>query len=735
VNLPAGRPAVRTALIWGYTHHVHAIAQFVNAHATHWRLLPRGGGRASRNKTLAFLPFVDAVIEFGGPAPDALLAACARRLHKPIGVVWAGTDVLRIRENAPDIARVRARHYRHVACSAGLAAELLELGIAASELRLAVATPPETITPLPKRFSVLGYGPRSKEWLYGTDILLNVAERMPHVRFDIIGETTHRQSILPNVVYHGWLDDVNSAIDAATVIVRPTRHDGMPLMVIEALARGRHVIWSREMDGVLYGATVEAIIGHLTHLEERHRAGELSLNHEGVRAVREQFDPATISAGVEAFLDDLVARPQLRVDPRKRAVVSGEPEIVAAFLERAKREAPEWHIHSVIGRSRSERFDDVLAMAVSKRWFNLGGSRLDPIVRTVARVLGKNPIGAGFDLTRALNVSLRPRRRGNHRIKLSQTEWRAFDACHPAPTFFARPAWGLALERVYPRFAAEPTLFNLAEGEAILPLMRSNGRFTSYEAMPLGTYALPLLPDGTAADAKTAQAILHDMVAHGVDDLTCAFWPLAGYHEFGVGETRTHQTSIIDLRDGADAAVARFKGVARRMAGQAVRKGVSVSRERGAMATYYGLLEESARRWGLGSPHLPLQLFETVAELGGDDVEVWIARYRGEAIAGGIMLYGSTEAFFWSAALRAEFADLRPSNLLNVEMIKAAADRGIRWYNMGASEGLSGVARFKESLGAESIDYPALTWQSPGYRRYLRLRGFLRGSTARAASL
>ncbi|HEY1729325.1 MAG TPA: GNAT family N-acetyltransferase [Candidatus Baltobacteraceae bacterium] len=728
---------MRTALLWGYTHHVHAISQFVNEHASHWRLIPRGGGRAARNRTLALLPFVDAVVEFGGPAPDALLAACARRLHKPIGVVWAGSDVLRVREKPAEIARVRARHYRHVACSATLAAELLELGIAASELRLAVATPPETLPPLPEKFSVLGYGPMSKEWLYGTDILLAVAERMPHVRFDIIGETTHRESTLKNVVYHGWLDDVNPAVDAATVIVRPTRHDGMPLMVIEALARGRYVIWSREMAGALYGMTVEAIVDHLTRLEEQHRAGELSLNHDGVRAVREQFDPAAITAGVETFLDDLTARPRKRVDPRKRAVVSGEPEIVAAFLERARFEAPDWHIHSVIGRSRSERLDDVLAMAVSKRWFNLGDSRLDPIVRTVAHLLGKNPIAAGFEVARSLNVSLRPRRRGrgNHRIKLSPAEWRAFDACHPAPTFFARPAWGLALERVYPRFAAEPTLFNLAEGEAIFPLMHSNGRFTSYEAMPLGTYALPLLPDGRPADAKMAQAIVHDIVAQDADEFSCAFWPLAGYSEFGLGETRAYQTSVIDLSEGADAAVARFKGVARRMAGQAVRKGVSVSCESGAIETYYGLLEDSARRWGRGAPHIPLKLFQAVVELGGDDVEVWIARYRGEAIAGGVMLYGSTEAFFWSAALRAEFADLRPSNLLNVQMIRAAADRGIRWYNMGASEGLSGVARFKESLGAEPVDYTALLWQSPAYRRYLRLRSLWRGNAVQAAVL
>jgi lipid II:glycine glycyltransferase (peptidoglycan interpeptide bridge formation enzyme) len=174
-----------------------------------------------------------------------------------------------------------------------------------------------------------------------------------------------------------------------------------------------------------------------------------------------------------------------------------------------------------------------------------------------------------------------------------------------------------------------------------------------------------------------------------------------------------------------DAAIAGFKGVARRMAGQAVRKGVTVAREPRAAETYYRLLEESAKRWGLGRPHLPPVIFDALVELGGDDVEIWIARYNKEAIAGGVMLYGSTEAFFWSAAMRGEYSSLRPSNLLNVEMIKWAVERGMHWYNLGASEGLAGVERFKESLGAQPVDYVTFTRRSPLYENYRRVRSGL----------
>jgi lipid II:glycine glycyltransferase (peptidoglycan interpeptide bridge formation enzyme) len=53
----------------------------------------------------------------------------------------------------------------------------------------------------------------------------------------------------------------------------------------------------------------------------------------------------------------------------------------------------------------------------------------------------------------------------------------------------------------------------------------------------------------------------------------------------------------------------------------------------------------------------------------------------------------------------AEFGRLRPSNALNYALLHAAAARGMHWYNLGSSEGLPGVARFKRDLGATTVEY------------------------------
>jgi Acetyltransferase (GNAT) domain len=208
--------------------------------------------------------------------------------------------------------------------------------------------------------------------------------------------------------------------------------------------------------------------------------------------------------------------------------------------------------------------------------------------------------------------------------------------------------------------------------------------------------------------------------------------PLAGWH------TIQHETATIDLADGLDNALQNVDGVSRRMAGQAERRGVvcrpSASAALG-VTTYYGMLRESAERWGLQRPPFPVSLLDALVGVGGSDVEIWFAECDNHPIAGGVVLYGSQELFFWSAAMRHAFTRFRPSNALNVALIRAAAERGVRWYNLGASEGLPGVERFKRGLGAQSVPYSEIRRDRAAFRMYSRLRSSLRRTPAVAGRI
>jgi hypothetical protein len=306
-------------------------------------------------------------------------------------------------------------------------------------------------------------------------------------------------------------------------------------------------------------------------------------------------------------------------------------------------------------------------------------------------------------------------------------DWMTFDRAHPAPTFFARPAWALALSDVYKN--AKPALLRIQTRSApavLMPAleMRSALRWKSFAAFPLGGYTCFMHEDGTLASESEATLALRE-VGRFADVATIVPWPFGPAPSEGV--RHPHTTSVVDLSAGLENALARIDGKYRRMAGQAERRGVDCVQFTGvdAVDTYYGLLRESAKRWGIPEPAERRALISALQQYGGSSVEIWFALFEDRPIAGGVVFYGSREFFFWSAAMLAEFGRLRPSNALNYALLHAAAAKGMRWYNLGASEGLPGVERFKSGLGAQDVPYEALELSRIPFKLYTNVKRVL----------
>lgn len=311
--------------------------------------------------------------------------------------------------------------------------------------------------------------------------------------------------------------------------------------------------------------------------------------------------------------------------------------------------------------------------------------------------------------------------------RVSIEEWLAYDATFAAPTFFARPAWALALQDANPSIEAAPLRVRLASGKRlIVPLVKLHGgalRFKEYSGFPLGGYTMALHEDGTPASPDEWNAVV-ETLAKFADGLTLVAWPLGEVPTAFAESSRPHETAVVDLRDGLDAAMKNVAGIFRRMAGQAERRGVDCApcNDESAVDEYYALLERSAQRWGIEKPTIAKPLVAALKRRGGRNVEIWFAEVDGARIGGGVVFYGATEFFFWSAAMDAEFGRLRPSNALNFALLRAASARGMSWYNLGSSEGLPGVARFKRDLGATDVSYGELHMKRLPYAMYARMR-------------
>jgi CelD/BcsL family acetyltransferase involved in cellulose biosynthesis len=308
---------------------------------------------------------------------------------------------------------------------------------------------------------------------------------------------------------------------------------------------------------------------------------------------------------------------------------------------------------------------------------------------------------------------------------LALAKWEAFDRAHPGPTFFSRPAFALAYCDVNERYEPWPLRIDYGGKQYIMPAVRTRSvlGMRALIAFPLGGYGCILDERGETVGAHVAAELL-GLVGRDVHSLTYIAWPL-GSQPTLKSDRETYHTSAIDCSAGFDNAVAGMRGVTRRMAAQALRRGVVCRRSLSSpqsVSRYYAILEEASAGWGLARPTISHALLDAVVRWGGDDVELWFAELGEETVAGGVVLFGSEELFFWSAAMRRDYAAYRPSNALNMSLIARACERGVRWYNLGASEGLAGVERFKHDLGARDVSYSVYSIQNRTYRLYEHVR-------------
>src|ERR1700736_2170911 len=145
-------------------------------------------------------------------------------------------------------------------------------------------------------------------------------------------------------------------------------------------------------------------------------------------------------------------------------------------------------------------------------------------------------------------------------------EWQERDRLNPAPTFFARPAWALALQASSHNMRAAPLVVRLkSDRELIVPLMRISSHvpgWTHYVGMPLGTYTAILSEENQLEVGSAARAAIAVISAFS-SSLTVNIWPFSNQMDLA-GQSSEHHTSVIDLAGGLAQAVERMSGNARR---------------------------------------------------------------------------------------------------------------------------------------------------------------------------
>lgn len=282
-----------------------------------WDVRDHSRHRALRLPALVYdLNRADLVYLWGGRITIGKFLAAARSLRKrKIIMLWSGSDVLFAKEQLacrklePWIAEKI-----HWAVSATLADEVRSLGLACEYVQASFVNPVAHPKPLPEKFSVLLYVPSLESAnLYGWDTAVQVAERLRSIQFNLVGlKAGERLDAPPNVTVHNWVSDLIPIIDQTSVLWRPVRHDaGTSFMVLEALAHGRHVLYTYPHPGCIRAATIEAARSEIERLHALHDSGELELNRIGIEYVGRDCSRSKVRSEILRRWEEVILSPAL----------------------------------------------------------------------------------------------------------------------------------------------------------------------------------------------------------------------------------------------------------------------------------------------------------------------------------------------------------------------------------------------------------------------------------------
>lgn len=178
---------------------------------------------------------------------------------------WIGTDVLELQ---PPVAFFLSKLVnRHVTGAPWLVGELREKGIDSKWVPHLPLLNAKRV-PLPKEFTVLVRLSHRFNF-YGGKEVEEVMSHFPSVMFHVIGIVDKKNRIdTPNVKYFGWVEykKMDEVYRDTTVLLRLTKHDGLSFMVLEALAHGRYVIWSKEFPHCFKATKALDAVKHLEKL-------------------------------------------------------------------------------------------------------------------------------------------------------------------------------------------------------------------------------------------------------------------------------------------------------------------------------------------------------------------------------------------------------------------------------------------------------------------------------------
>ncbi len=227
----------------------------------------------------------------------------AQRYGVPIVAHWIGSDVLRLCEHVEEHGQPPSELFDlielHLADSPQLAAELAGLGVRTQVVRLLPPSVSAPIMPLSAAPAALVYLPTGAEDFYRFDLMKQLAAAFSDVTFYVAANDGTGLGATPsNIQFLGEVTDMDALYKKVNVLIRICEHDSLSAMVLEALARGRYVIYSESFPHTVQARTFDEAQAALADMVQKKEPNRLGSAHVAenfswqaeMKQLREHYD-------------------------------------------------------------------------------------------------------------------------------------------------------------------------------------------------------------------------------------------------------------------------------------------------------------------------------------------------------------------------------------------------------------------------------------------------------------
>jgi hypothetical protein len=271
-----------------------------------------------------------------------------------------------------------------------------------------------------------------------------------------------------------------------------------------------------------------------------------------------------------------------------------------------------------------------------------------------------------------------------------------------------------------------------AAGRKVVAFERRRVGVRQFELAPLGLCAPP------CADAAAAQALgvfLREAPQHA-ERVRVNLSPFEPHADalveaaLGAGyRLEPMQTHVLDLRRPLEEIRAGYHATKRSQVRRAPAAGsvIACTREPAVLDAYFSVYAASAERWGRGAPPYPRALFEAL--LKSPCTQLWTHHVGGRLACAMVVLTGRRHALYWQGVshIEPDQKAAHPMARLFDEVVQHLHGQGMEHFNLGASQGLPNVQRFKEEFGARPAAYASLVHESRLWRGVKRLQEAMQG--------